>query len=72
MTNMQNSLIVPPTIQTIIDDFDTQKTPFTEMDISSSISKARSSLANPSPAENLGAWAEQFAFVLQANVKKCP
>jgi lysyl-tRNA synthetase class 1 len=61
---MPENLIVPLAIETVIQNFETAQSAFTELDVQQALGKARGSLENPSPAENLGAWAELLAFAL--------
>lgn len=59
-------LVIPLTIQAVIDAFEARADVFTCMDVSSALKKARTELSDPSPQENQGAWAEVLAFALAA------
>jgi Domain of unknown function (DUF4209) len=61
---MPPNLVVPPTLETLIQEFDSAKNPFTEMDVQQALGAARSALQNPSDEESFGAWAEVLAFAL--------
>ena len=61
---MPEELIVPSSVEEIVQRFDASKEPFTEMQVQGEIGKARNSLKEPSPEEKLGAWAEALAFGL--------
>lgn len=61
---MTPDLVVPPAIQAAIEQYEQADAIFTEMDVSRALGTARASLENPSPPENLGAWAEVLAFGL--------
>jgi lysyl-tRNA synthetase class 1 len=63
---MSEELIVPPSIEAVIRSFDEGKEPLDEWRLQESIGKARQELKNPTPDENLGAWAEHLAFGLSA------
>lgn len=62
-------LIVPASIQAVIDGFESGTYVFTCMSVSSALSAARTKLADPSPEENQGAWAEVLAFALAAGAE---
>ncbi len=61
---MLAALIIPASIDEIIQRYDASEKPFTEFDVSGALGKARAALVEPSAAENLGAWAEVLAFGL--------
>lgn len=60
------ALVVPASIDAIINDFDGRDEPFSSMDVYSALCTARQNLKEPSPEENTGAWAEVLAFGLAA------
>src|SRR5882757_3436348 len=55
---MADNLIVPPTIEAVIQRFDASETHFSEFDVSRDVNAARGVLQEPNAAENLGAWSE--------------
>jgi len=57
-------IIVPPTIEAVIEDFNSRSEPYTCMDVYSAVCAARSKLDEVSPEINSGAWAEVLAFGL--------
>jgi hypothetical protein len=61
---MPADLLVPAALELVIQDFDSAKRPFTELDVQQALGKARGSLQTPSDGENFGAWAEVLAFSL--------
>ncbi|MFO1152549.1 MAG: DUF4209 domain-containing protein [Rhodospirillales bacterium] len=61
---MPPELVVPPCIEAVIQEFDRSNVLFAELDVQQALCGARSSLQNPSEAENLGAWTEILAFAL--------
>ncbi len=61
---MPPNLVVPPALETLIQEFDSAKSPFTELDVQQALGAARSSLQNPTEEESFGAWAEVLAFAL--------
>jgi lysyl-tRNA synthetase class 1 len=61
---MLAELVVPSAIDAVLEKFEHSQVPFAELDVQEALSKARASLASPSEAENLGAWAEVAAFSL--------
>jgi hypothetical protein len=62
--SMPPDIVVPTAIETVIRDYDQTELSFTALDAQQALGKARSSLQNPSEAENLGAWVEILAFSL--------
>ena len=61
---MASDLVVPPSIEAVIQEFNRAEKPFTELDVEQALGKARSSIQNPTEDENFGAWAEVLAFAL--------
>jgi lysyl-tRNA synthetase class 1 len=61
---MDDKLIVPLTIEDVIQRFDNSEKTFTEFDVSAELAAARNALDEPSEAENAGAWSECLAFAL--------
>lgn len=62
-------LIVPPAIEEVIAKFDGSETPLDEHAVKQELVAARGALANPTEAENSGAWAEVLAFALSGNAR---
>src|SRR6516162_2331911 len=61
---MHPDIVVPTAIEAVIRNYDSTELSFTALDVQQAIGTARSSLQNPSEAENLGAWVETLAFSL--------
>jgi Domain of unknown function (DUF4209) len=61
---MAISLIVPTSIEAIIQKFDATTTPFNEFVVSGEVGVARAALQTPTEEEQLGAWSEVLAFAL--------
>jgi lysyl-tRNA synthetase, class I len=61
---MTFSLVVPHSVEAVIQSFEALALPFTQLDVAQALSAARQSMNNPSEGENLGAWAEVLAFGL--------
>jgi lysyl-tRNA synthetase class 1 len=62
--DMPEELIVPPAIEEIVRRFDVAKEPLNVGRVQDEIGKARGELKEPTPEQNLGAWAEHLAFGL--------
>ena len=62
---MATELIVPPSIEAVIQHFERADRPFDEGEVKSRLIEARQALVEPSSAEHLGAWAELLAFALE-------
>lgn len=58
------ALIVPPSIDAVLDEFNARSDPYTVGNVHSAICAARKALEAPTSAENTGAWAEVLAFGL--------
>jgi lysyl-tRNA synthetase class 1 len=61
---------VPPAIDAVIAKFDDSTAPFDEHAVREALVAARTALVNPTPADNLGAWAEVLAFGLARNQER--
>jgi hypothetical protein len=61
---MAINLIVPHSIEAIIQKFDATTTPFDEFAVSGEVGAARAALQTPTDEEQLGAWSEVLAFAL--------
>jgi hypothetical protein len=61
---MANTLVVPASLEEIVQNYDAKEEPFTEFDIGGALKSARNALIDPRKAENRGAWAEALAFAL--------
>ena len=61
---MANTLVVPISLEEIVQNYDAKEEPFTDFDIGGALKSARNDLVNPSEPENNGAWAEALAFAL--------
>ncbi len=61
---MAVNVIIPPSIEAIIQKFDATTTPYDEFDISREVGVARAALQTPTEEEQLGAWSEVLAFAL--------
>lgn len=59
---MTQNIIVPASLEAVIQKFDAATSPFSDYVVSSDLSSARQALQNPTTEENLGAWAEVLAF----------
>ena len=64
---MSDILLIPPSIEEVIQSFDQTDAPFTVRDVNQALSKARPELQKPTKAEDFGAWAEILAFALVGN-----
>lgn len=67
---MTINLVVPANIERVIQEFDQKTSHFNELEVQSALAQSRSSLQEPSEAENHGAWAEILAFSLTTNLHK--
>ena len=61
---MAINLVVPTSIEAIIQKFDATTTPYSEFDVSREVGVARAALQSPTDEEKLGAWSEVLAFAL--------
>lgn len=57
-------LVVPPSVEAVIDGFNVRTDSFSDMDVYSAVCAARQALNAPTLAENAGAWSEVLAFGL--------
>lgn len=69
---MAINLIVPHSIEAIIQKFDATTTPFDEFDVSREVGVARAALQTPTDEEQLGAWSEVLAFALSGRHHDSP
>ena len=60
-------LLLPPSVDAVIADFEMRSAPFTCMDVQAALSLARQSLTAPTMEEDRGSWAELLAFSLAGN-----
>jgi hypothetical protein len=67
---MATDLVVPPSIEAVIQQFERADRLFDEGDVKSRLIEARQSLVEPSPGEGLGAWAELLAFALEPDARR--
>lgn len=63
------ALIVPASLQAVVDVFEQRSDVFTCMEVSSALNAARTALKDPTPEENQGAWADVLAFALAAGTQ---
>src|SRR5216683_4506747 len=68
-TQRRVPLVIPPSIQAVIDGFEGRVDVYTCMDVSSALKAARTELKNPTAEENQGAWADVLAFALAAGTE---
>lgn len=61
-TPAEPAFTVPDPIAAVIASFAARTAPFEPLDVYTALCGARQALADPSPAENTGAWAEVLAF----------
>jgi Domain of unknown function (DUF4209) len=66
------TLIVPASLEEIVQRYDANEEPFTEFDIGGALKSARNALVDPSEPENHGAWAEVLAFALTTGHHESP
>jgi lysyl-tRNA synthetase class 1 len=69
---MTISLIVPASLEEIVERYDAKDEPFNEFTIGGELKTARGALVDPSDAENLGAWSEVLAFALATDQHENP
>ena len=69
---MTATLIVPSSLEDIVQRYDATEEPYTEHDIGGELKSARGALVNPSESENLGAWSEVLAFALATGRHESP
>src|ERR1700728_4293812 len=67
---MATDLVVPPSIEAVIQQFERADRLFGEGDVKSRLIEARQGLVEPSPGESLGAWAELLAFALEPDARR--
>jgi lysyl-tRNA synthetase, class I len=66
---MDAVLVVPRSMDAILERFDQATTPLDEHEVKQALVEARKALVEPSAPENLGAWAEVLAFALSGSAR---
>lgn len=66
------ALIVPTSLEEIVQRYDAKEEPFNEFTIGGELKTARGALVEPCDAENLGAWSEVLAFALTTGQHENP
>jgi hypothetical protein len=70
--SMTDTLTVPPSLEEIVQRYDAKEEPFDKFSIGGELKTARGALVDPPESENLGAWAEVLAFVLETGQHENP
>jgi hypothetical protein len=70
--SMTTALIVPASLEQIVQRYDAKEEPFNEFTIGGELETARGALVDPPQPENVGAWAEVLAFALATDQHEDP